>query len=595
MTSDRPASEATTETHAREPDAPQLPSAERLVNLTPHEVVLQATVPPGEGDDLDRAEPATVRLVAQGRFARVDDDASRLSQGWLNAGTSLIAVTRLRRSGKLTDLPRPEPGTRLVVSRVTALAARHRRDLVFPLGEVRDPAGQITGVRGLAAFRPGWAPAQWYRDRRTAARAGLAARPLGKEWLTGVLFAAATALLSGFLALIPGAADNALRHGWAGGGLAWTSWSSIGCLVAGGALLVAGARQWRRRTQILTERGTAYVIDEVAIPWQHEEKESVLADIKAGFARTLLVPGPGALGDAWQWQGDAESAACWDEKADALVRSFWAVHYNDDQVTRNALFTWAPWPVAMAFGARATARRRGLVLNVRQRPSYGAAGSRQELRITDPAHDFLRAAPPEPLEHSAPEHSVTCLRGHLTLSIESPATRHADQLPDSPSPGPVTPHGRSASPRLPLLLLVRTTHDAIGPVPLNLAEVPPVTVHVPERLAASVLPAGTHTVPVVEWRLDCASTPVPQLPWKAFPAAAEEIAGWVVAQAAAHPDHVVLLATRIPQELSVGLGIQLGQRRHEWPHRAYPVFYERGRLIVPDLMLGAESVTMERS
>ena len=72
------------------------------------------------------------------------------------------------------------------------------------------------------------------------------------------------------------------------------------------------------------------------------------------------------------------------------MHSFWAVHYNDDHVTRNAVFVWAPWPVAMAFGARATARRRGLVLHVRQRPSDGAAGARRELRLADGAHDFLR-------------------------------------------------------------------------------------------------------------------------------------------------------------------------------------------------------------
>ncbi len=143
------------------------------------------------------------------------------------------------------------------------------------------------------------------------------------------------------------------------------------------------------RGQILSERSTAYIIDEVAIPWLHEEKESVFADIRAGFARTLLVPSPDALGDSWQWKADARPAPHWDDKVDQLVRSFWTVHYNDDQITRNALFTWAPWPVAMAFAARATAHRRGLVLNVMQRPSYWAAGPRHQLALTDPPHDFL--------------------------------------------------------------------------------------------------------------------------------------------------------------------------------------------------------------
>lgn len=419
-------------------DSPEviLPPAERLVNLTPHDVVLYATELPADAGHGGQAEPVTVRLSPEGRFARVDDDTNRLPQACLNAGTALIPLTRLRRAGRLADLPPPEPRTRLLVSRVTALAARHRDDLVFPFEEIRDSAGQIVGVRRLAAFRPGFAPVQRYQDWRAVAKSGRG-KPLSREWLTGVLFATATALLSGFLALIPGATDNALQHGWAGGGLAWTSWTSLVCLVAGGALLGAGAVRWRARGQILGQRGTAYVIDEVAMPWQHEEKESVLADIRAGFARTLVVPGPGALDQAWQWQADAESASRWDENVDRLVRAFWAVHYNDDQVTRNALFTWAPWPVAVAFGVRATARRRGLVLHVRQRPSYGTTGANTELRLTDPAHDFLRGTRHPALDEAAPEHTVTCLQGQLTLTIEPFIIQNATHPGNPPIPRPV--------------------------------------------------------------------------------------------------------------------------------------------------------------
>ena len=94
---------------------------------------------------------------------------------------------------------------------------------------------------------------------------------------------------------------------------------------------------------------------------------------------------------------------------------------------------------------------------------------------------------------------------------------------------------------------------------------------------------------------------VPDLPWPGFPAAAEVIADWVVGQAAAHPARAVLLATRIPQELAVGLGVQLGQRSwdrtagRQWPRQAYPLFYVGDRLVVPDLRLGADSVPSHRS
>ena len=570
---------------------PTLPDPERLVNLTPHEIVLQATELP-LSNDADNAGAVILRLPPEGTFARVDDKSSRLSEGCLNAGTGVVTVTRLRRSGMLKDLPPPAEGTRLVVSRLTALAARHRRDLVFPFSELRDPDGRIVGVRGLGAFRPSLALVQRYRDWRTRARADLAASAVGREWLTGVLFVAATALLSGFLALIPGAADNAVRHGWAGGGLAWTSWSSIACLIAGGWVLAIGAWRWRRRGEVLSERGTAYVIDEVAASWQHEEKESVLTDIRAGFARTLLVPGPGALDEAWDWQADGDSAARWDENVDRLVRSFWAVHYNDDQITRNALYTWAPWPVAMAFGARATALRRGLVLHVRQRPSYGAAGPRTELCLTEPAHDFLRTTPSVPLAESAPEHAVRCLPGQVMVTIETLPDQDASRRPRTSAARYAKSPGSAARPVL--LLVIRTIAEKIGDIPLDLTDAPPVTIQVAARLARTILPTGNRPVTVAEWRLDSAVTPNPPLPWRAFPAAVGQLADWIIAESAARPDHVVLIASRMPQELAVGLGIQLAQLGHKWPRHAYPVYYARG-LVVPYLRLGAESVPTQRS
>lgn len=218
-------------------------------------------------------------------------------------------------------------------------------------------------------------------DWRAAGGDRRAGRPEPRQWLTGVLFAIATALLSGAVALLPGALDDARAAGWNAAWRTWTLRLTIGFGILGAGALGAAARRWHLRGKLLDDRGTAYVIEEHAITWRHEEKASVLAAIAAGFAAVLRVPGPGELGDSWRWQADADGAPAWDERIDQLVRSFWAVHYNDDQVTRNAVFTWAPWPVAIAFGARATAQRRGLVLHVRQRPS----GTRQDLRLNDRA------------------------------------------------------------------------------------------------------------------------------------------------------------------------------------------------------------------
>lgn len=59
------------------------------------------------------------------------------------------------RPGDVSGLPGPEPGVTLIVSRVTAQALPGRTDLVFPFDEVRDEAGTILGVRGLARWHAG--------------------------------------------------------------------------------------------------------------------------------------------------------------------------------------------------------------------------------------------------------------------------------------------------------------------------------------------------------------------------------------------------------------------------------------------------------
>jgi hypothetical protein len=575
-----------------------LSPAERLVNMTEHDVVL---VSQPRCPDQGAAEPPLARVRPGGRFARVDDRAARLNERLLDTESGVVRLTRLRRSGRLVDLPPPRSGTRYVVSRVTALAARDRGDLVFPFDEIRDDGGHVVGARGLASFRP--RAALWRRPGawRAAARDRRRGRPLSRETLTGVLFAAATALLSGALSLLPGSLDDAEAHGW---DAAWASWTwrlTVVFAVTGLASLIVAAWRWHERGVMLGERGTAYVIEEQAITWRHEEKASVLADVGSGFAAVLRVPGPAELGSDWHWQADGKTAPQWDARVDELVSSFWAVHYNDDQITRNAIFVWAPWPVAMAFGARATARRRGLVLHVRQRPSHGAAGPHRRPRLTDDAHDFLRYEGLPSLADTTALHAPVVTFQSVTMTFESLGTPHID------------PHGRSG--RHPggktrdnaeglLLLIVRVIHGPVGPIPVELAETEPFAIGVSPSLAGSVIPTGTRVVPAVEWRLDSRDTEaarVPDLPWPAFPAAAEAIANWLVAQAAEHSARVVLLATRVPQELAVGLGVQMGQRSwdrtggQQWPQRAYPLFHTGTRLVVPDLRLGADSVPSHRS
>lgn len=585
---------------AAQPAGGELCSAVRLVNLTEHEIVLDALGQTGQVTEPEGLTPtSTVRIPPAGQFARVDDAGALLAKGWLDVVTDRVRLTKLSRSGRVIDLPAPEPGTMYVVSRLTAHAARRRADLVFPLAEIRDAEGRIIGARGLGSYRRTLTQTERYRDRRERTRERRSGRSLPAQWLTGVLFATGTALLSGALGLLPGVLDGISTKGWAAHGQVLTDWLTLVFLVSGAAVLLLAARRWLNFMRMRNERGTAYVIEEQAIHWLHEEKAAVLAKIAEEFASVLRVPGAEALGARWRWQCDARNAPLWDARTDELVHSFWAVHYNDDQVTRNAVFVWAPWPVAMAFGARATARRRGLVLHVRQRPSSGAAGARSELQLEDGAHVFLRGRELLPLPAAAPRHTLVEPGGTVTVTIQPipgpRATRHPAM---STVPGENLQRALPAAGRVPhaapgaLLLLVRFVREDIGPIPLDLSRAGEISLHVSSSLGSAVIAHGKQDVPVAEWRLTADDGT--QVPWQAFPAVAEALADWVQQQAAAHPDHTILLAARMPQEIAVGLGIQLGQRPTSWPPRVYPVHYTGGSLVVPDLDLGRGSVPAER-
>jgi len=581
---ERPDQPRTLDASSWNPDDPVPPPVEQLVNLTSHAITVESLVA-GTAEGSAPA-PAVSVLSPDGRVARVPDDRLVIDDGWMNTPGGLLRETRLRREPvSVTDLPPAVPGRRYLVSRITAQAARDREDLVFPFGEQRDGQGRITRVSGLAAFAPERPVSDRVQAWRRAAAERRAHQPLAAEWRTGLLFALATALLSAWLGLIPGNIDNALKNGWGGGGQRWTTWASLVFLAVGVTTFVLAARRWSHGQKVRAERGTAYVIEELAIAWRHEEKQWVLDQLVGQFATIMRVPGPEALGERWRWQADAQGAPDWDRRTDQLVHSFWAVHYNDDQVTRNAVFVWAPWPVAMAFGARATARRRGLALHVRQRPSSGDVGQRHELRLDDPAHDFLRATKrhepsPAPAMAQHTEHAAL-----LTVDIE---TIHRDGAAARPEDAD---HKAYKPVRL---LLVRIVQQDIGAIPLDLAKAPPITLHAPGCLTASLLRPGKHRkLPVAEWRW---SSPggAAEIPWEDFPATAESIANWVVGQAAEHPGDTLLLAARMPQEIAVGLGIQLGQRQPTWPERLYPVHFVGGKLVVPNLDLGRNSVPPER-
>ena len=108
-----------------------------LTNLTPHSFVLY------EGDEV------VVNLPPSGRLCRIGEQrADPVSVEINGSAAPLIDIVYT----DVDDLPTPEPGVLLLVSRVTAQVLSWRDDVVFPLDEVRNNQGQIVGCRALGRF-----------------------------------------------------------------------------------------------------------------------------------------------------------------------------------------------------------------------------------------------------------------------------------------------------------------------------------------------------------------------------------------------------------------------------------------------------------
>lgn len=100
----------------------------RIINLTPHEVVLCGQVLPSAGSA--RCEAVTEQLMT------IDG----------------IKVNR-KKFGLVTGLPKPQKDTIYIVSRIVAEALHGSRDDVFIVDEtVRDESGKIVGANALAVI-----------------------------------------------------------------------------------------------------------------------------------------------------------------------------------------------------------------------------------------------------------------------------------------------------------------------------------------------------------------------------------------------------------------------------------------------------------
>jgi len=112
-----------------------------LVNLTPHPVLIKT-----DGG-------VTTCIPSSGRVARCRTEPDRVL-GTVQVGGHSVPLVVNDVTSAVSGLPEPEEGVLFVVSRLVALAAPQRRDMVFPHDPVRDETGRTTGCRVLAQVPP---------------------------------------------------------------------------------------------------------------------------------------------------------------------------------------------------------------------------------------------------------------------------------------------------------------------------------------------------------------------------------------------------------------------------------------------------------
>lgn len=98
--------------------------------------------------------PHTVNLLINGEFVEYPPEGvvPRIStqEVPIEGGYPFEAVKVLY--GDIQDLPDPEEGVALIVSKMCADARPHRKDLWYPTNLVRDDQGRIVGCRSLGSL-----------------------------------------------------------------------------------------------------------------------------------------------------------------------------------------------------------------------------------------------------------------------------------------------------------------------------------------------------------------------------------------------------------------------------------------------------------
>ena len=107
----------------------------QIKNLTPHEIIILN----------DSNESITIK--PEGTIARCNQSNKPI--GYIKTDCSIIAISETQ-FGEVYNLPKPEPDTYYIVSRLVMQACPERTDLLVPNEIIRDDKGNIIGCASLA-------------------------------------------------------------------------------------------------------------------------------------------------------------------------------------------------------------------------------------------------------------------------------------------------------------------------------------------------------------------------------------------------------------------------------------------------------------
>ena len=111
----------------------------KLINLTPHFLTVY------DGSEV------VLSIPPSGSVCRIGEN--RAAPTKVQVDGAEIPVVDLSYTTQLSELPDPQDGVLIAVSRISAQVLSNRNDIVFPLDEVRDEQRRIVGCRALGRFR----------------------------------------------------------------------------------------------------------------------------------------------------------------------------------------------------------------------------------------------------------------------------------------------------------------------------------------------------------------------------------------------------------------------------------------------------------